>query len=321
MKAQKNTISLCKMAIGLLILTGCTTSVSPSPTQSSVTLSATVSSSPAPTPEPSRSPIPTLFIPTPEPTLPSSHELRVNQLLQDENCKLPCYLGIVPGKTTLNEAKAILESVGAKYSGKEYKRNSDGAIYYTYILNVGGQPAMDETPSPDGSIVTVSHHVSLITDTDVVQIIEASAGTVGPGTSTTQGRRKFREYWSRYTARGIFLQLGLPDHLYTDTPELPKINGSTLLATYEKVGVVVEIYGTGDENNICPELKAKFLAIRLSLFNPSSSLSIYGDGRVRPTERSAWLPLEEVLGVDTQEFYRQLMSDPLTCFEPKIISP
>jgi hypothetical protein len=320
MKTQKYIIALCKIAVDLLMLASCTTPVSTLPSQLNATLSPTFSPLPNPTAVPSRSPSPTLFIPTLEPTLPSSQEQRVNELLQNGNCKLPCYLGITPGKTTLSKARAILENLGASYKG-EYRRKTDGAIYYTYLLDVGGLPGGDETPRPDGSIMTVSHHVSLITNNDIVQIMEISAGTIGPGTSTAQGRTKFREYWSRYTARGVFLQLGLPTQLYIGTPD-PIENGSNLWIAYEKIGVVAQIYGTGGENNVCPEREAKFIDLQLSLFSTATTLeTIYNDGRVPPTDRTVWLPIEEVVGISPQEFYQYVISDSSACFKPKVTHP
>jgi len=321
MKIQKYIFYLCIVVLGLLILMSCVGPVSTLSPHPSATLSPTILASPDPTQTPSRTPIPAPPTPTFVPTLSFDQEQHVGELLEAKNCKLPCYLGITPGKTTLSEARTILKNLGASYMG-EYKREAEGAISYTYLLDVGGQPGIGETPMPDGSIKALTHYVSLITDTnsEMVQVVEAGSGTVGPGISTAQALAKFRKYWSRYTAREIFLQLGQPDQLYTDTSYTGE-NGIYLLAVYEKLGVVVQIYGTGKENNICPENEAQSIYLQLSLFSATSQLSIYGHGLVAPTDRIVWLPIDDVLGVSTKDFYSSVIADSSTCFKPKITTP
>ena len=319
MKMQKHFFFLYSISIGLLVLVSCATPVATATPQLNATFSPTLVPSPSLTPTPSRTLIPEPPTPTFEPTLSGAQEQHINELLQDKNCNLPCYLGITPGKTSLNEARTILENLGAGYWGKPYTGRKDGAISYTYTFMISGQPGVSETPRPDGSIRTVSGDVILVTDNDVIQIIEADAGTIGPGVSTVQAQEKFREYWKRYTARGIFLQLGLPNQLYTDASNMGG-RGNDLWAIYEKIGVVAIIYGAGKENNICPEREAKSIALRLLLFDLDSKLSIY-NGRVPPTDRNVWLPIDEVLGVSTQEFYQRVIADPSACFVPKTPSP
>jgi hypothetical protein len=320
MKIQKCVILLFNVVVVLLALASCATPVATMPSKPSATLAATSLLSPILTPTPSRNPVSLPATPTFEPTLPANQEQHIKELLQTGDCKLPCYLSITPGKTTLKGAKAILEGLGASYLG-EYSRKIDDGIEYPYVLVVGGQSRMDETPRPDGSIVNVYHHISLITNNDIVQIIEVGTGTAGSGVSTAQALAKFREYWSRYTAKEIFLQTGTPDHLYTGKLD-PYENGSSLLVTYEKLGIVAQIYGTEQENNICPKNEAQSISINLSLFNPTTSLlTIYNDGRVPPTDREVWLPVEKVLGVNTTEFYDQVLSNPSVCFKPQAAKP
>jgi len=315
LKIKRHIFLLCSITLGFLALISCVAPVATATPQLSATFSPTFVPSPSLTPTPSRTLIPEPPTPTFEPTLPAAQEQHINELLQDENCNLPCYLGITPGKTTLNEARTILENLGAGYWGKPYTGRKDGAIGYTYTFMISGQPGVGETPRPDGSIRTVSGDVILVTDNDIVQIIDANAGTIGPGTSTTQGREKFRKYWQRYTAREIFMQMGPPDQLYLDIIESGWLfYGRTLFMVYEKRGVVAELYGTGKENNICPENEARFLSLGLMLYNPNSNLSIYPNGR---TSQDLGLPIDEVLGVSTQEFYQRVIADPSACFMPK----
>ncbi len=126
--------------------------------------------------------MPTAAIPlstaTFQPTASVNQEQQTGQLLNNQNCVLPCYLGITPGQTTLNKARDILTTLGANYIGA-YQRRTDAKTEHAYELVLGGDAA-GEMPRPDGSVVTVYHHISLITDTDVVQIIDVGVGTAGP---------------------------------------------------------------------------------------------------------------------------------------------
>lgn len=319
MKIKKYAFFSCKMMVVLLTLVGCVTPVSTLPPQPSATLSPTFLPSPSLTETPSSTPVPMPSTPTSVPTLSPVQEQRMKESLQAGGCKLPCYLGITPGKTTLSEARTILENLGASYRG-EYKRKLDDGIEYPYAFVVSGRAGMDETPRPDGSIVAIYHSVSLITNNDIVQIIQVGAGTAGPGVSTENSIEKFREYWSRYMAREIFLQMGPPDQIYADVidPQWPP-NGRTLFMVYEKRGAVIELYGTGRENNICPQgSEAHFINLRLSLYDPNTKLSIYSNGR---TSKDLGMPIEEAIGVNTKEFYNRVVSDPSVCFEPKVATP
>jgi len=301
-QSWKNTIG--KIAAVFVVLVGCTSPISTTQQLGETPSPIVVSLTSSPTTAPVITSPQDLY--TPVPTITTKEVERVVDLLHSHECKLPCYLGITPGKTSLNEAKAILKSLGGSQQG-DYIRK-DGATEYSYSLKIGDPAAINETPAPDSLTLAINHHVSLITDRDIVQIIGISA-------SATKSLARFREYWSRYSAAGIFLQIGRPDHLYIDTTTPDWVeNGRTLLVIYEKLGVVAELYGTGHENNICPESEATFISLRLSLYNTSSPLSIYSDGRVPPTDREVWLPIEEVLGVDEVEFYDQVISDPSACF-------
>ncbi len=235
------------------------------------------------------------------------------ELLQSQDCVLPCYLGISPGKTLVSEAQLIMRDIGAFDHG-DYVRKG-GLNTYNYMLWVGDPSAANETPSPDGSTVKIYNHIALI----------ASAGTVqglGIDIIASKSMAKFRQYWSRYSTSQIFEQIGKPDHLYIGhTDPFVEENGRALLIEYDKQDVLIEFYGTSRDNNVCPELEARYIDLRLSLYNPNSGLSFLANGRVPPTDRSVWLPVEEALGITTKEFYNRVISDPSTCFKPKVTTP
>jgi hypothetical protein len=245
---------------------------------------------------------------TPNPTISPKQEAQLVTSLHETDCFLPCYLGITPGKSLLSEAEDKLLKLGGNFTGI-YKREKDNTTTYTYTLFVGDDSTKYSIINSEEPVIY--HHVDLTTDDNVVQIIEV-------GISSTTLRQKLREYWSLYTARSIFLKMGTPNSLYIDKQNGNlSLSGRTLKIEYPNIGVIIEIYGSEQDNNLCPENKATSSFIRLSLFNPGSNLSIYNDGRPLSSDENAWLPIEEALGLTVNEFYNQVVVKDSTCFPIK----
>jgi len=57
--------------------------------------------------------------------------IRMIGLLRSNSCELPCYLGITPGQTTWEEAKSILDNLGAYYS---YNTDANGFVVHNAEL-------------------------------------------------------------------------------------------------------------------------------------------------------------------------------------------
>lgn len=247
---------------------------------------------------------------SPVPTANSEEESQMINLLQLEECVLPCYLGITPGKTTLQEARKILKELKAGYTGNYQRR--DGSTEYAYDLLQIGHPLQGSySPTPGPLQLYIFQRISLISKDSIVQYLEA-------GVSTRDMFSEYRDIWRRYSIAGIFLQLGAPDQIYLDKFDPLRADytyGQRVWAVYEQKGVVVELYGTGKENNVCPQKEASLIDLRLSLYNPFSGLDIYSGGRVPPTRRDVYLPIEDVLGITALEFYNQVISNPSVCFQ------
>lgn len=257
-----------------------------------------------------------MTLPTPIPTVPtlSAHdERRMIESLQSDDCQLPCYLGIRPGLTALTEARELLDNLGANYYG-EYTRQMDGSTFHSYSLVVGSQFAGAETPRP-GERPVIYHRVELVTNDEMVDILEVYVNA-----TSISAIAEFRDYWSRYTTRGIFLQVGQPDQIYIDRGD-PESHGRILLMEYTELGALTEVFGTAEENGICPEREGQFVRMHLSLYNTAGRLSIYSGGRVPPTDRDVWVPLEEALGIDSGRFYQHVISRPSACFKLLDIEP
>jgi hypothetical protein len=293
------------IAAAFLVLAGCTpaNAITPQPSETSAP-----SLPPSPSPNSTLKPTSTWPPrPTPHPTLRPEKALQLLAALQDETCKLPCYLGIIPGQTTLQDAKAILVELGGSGLG-EYRRDTDGLLSYTYTLDVGEQ-------SPGEKII--SNLVTLVPKDDVVQVVIMGAGSM-PSDSSPISIETYRTYWQRYSARQIFLQLGEPEKLSVNRVERLYDRGADLIFLYSKQNIAIDLYGTGQENNLCPKNEAKSLSLHMLISYPGSPLNIYDlDGGVPLTDQELYPPIEDVFGVDGKNFYNSVVSDPSVCFTPK----
>jgi len=246
----------------LFILIGCTSPGSPVsevlPTQQKY-------SSPTSTPSTiSPSPISTFTLQpiansfpgyTPQPTLPVKNEHQVAELLHFSGCKLPCYLGITPGITSISEATAILENLGANYISLDNK--------YDYSLIIGDPLILPIHPNRYALVYT---SINLTIVNDKVQIINL-------GIITDQmpiALETYRKYWARYSTSSIFSELGKPDQLFTGTGDGKKSLNRELIIIYEKIGVFNHIRGSWQENNFCLKEENQEIYTTMDLFEPGA---------------------------------------------------
>jgi len=216
---------------------------------------------------------------------------------------LPCYLGIYPGKTSIKDAKLILENLGGRFMGVFQRTKTDGAYLYTYQFHIGN-------PLSDEKIVFAD--VTLVTDNSLVQIIETLPNTGAPELRE-ESIKIYQQYWQRYfTTSQILLQLGEPNQVFV-TKGL-----NELVISYSNPIVIVEISGRADENNLCPKNRqVNTLSVKLIASNSHSPFQIDGDGRVPLSDSTVYIPIENSLGIDVHDFYSKVISDPLICFTIK----
>jgi hypothetical protein len=238
-------------------------------------------------------------------TLTPNGERKMFELLQSKECKLPCYLGIIPGKTSAKEAVAILENLGAYFSGSLENRHS-------YSLNIG-DPTIPTSP-PNRSAL-VSDSISLTVAGDIVQIVHVGILVE----KTTASLELYREYWSRYSTSNMFAELGKPNHLYVAI-DYDKKHNSELTVDYEELGILVRIRGTRQENNLCTIDEDQEILVTMDLFDPSSGLTAK-DFNSHLNTPPYWPPINEALGITVDEFYEAVVENPSICFEPKAANP
>jgi hypothetical protein len=241
----------------------------------------------------------------------TTQESHLVEILQFEECELPCYLGITPGKTSWSSAQQILSDLGEEYQG-EYYESGTGMLGYEYKLLISSSISGMVTPSADATPrLDISHTLDFLVGDLIVQRIWASIGTLNQET-------KFRDYWSRYSPQQIFTRLGVPDAVYYHPGE-----GNGMSLVYKSLGVVMEFDGIREGNAVCPNFETNGYAGReLILTNTASTLSLLPEDSPIPlTDRSYWLPVTEFLGISREELYNRIIADSSVCFDIKVVEP
>lgn len=241
---------------------------------------------------------------TPGPTLTSNELEQFVRLLQSTKCQLICYIGITPGKTSWEEAKSTLDRIGASYQG-EFP--VEDGLEEDFELKIGGEGSGITAPTVETSVgeLEIRQDITLIIVDDTVQRVEASV-------QTSKFVSRFQQYWSRYMVANIFMQFGIPDDIVAHASAG---GGYGLAYYYAKRGVVVEMNGTIQDNQICPGVENRNIGLHLILTNLASGLSLFKPGWIPPTDTKIWSQLDTILGINNTEFYHQLLSNPFSCFK------
>lgn len=282
---------LLTLVIGLLTsLVGCTQSITgeqaivstdiPIPTERAIIATATAIQFPRP----------------PIPTISSSNEADLVEVLNSTDCKLPCYMEITPGKTKLEDAILLLNSIGAVYLGQS---TNDSTTRTSYDIQF--DDPLIELDASHNKEQKVLNSLGLVSVDGVVQ--QVNIWLLSSGLSP-----KFQDYWSRYTPRGVFLQIGMPDEIYS-------VSG-LLVLIYKDLGII-NMYSTfWKDGQLCPQYETGYFDRRFEITNPDSQVEIFSEHQ--ESLKFVWEPIEESLGVSVQEFYRQVVADDTVCFDIKI---
>ena len=101
------------------------------PTQTTLLPISSPTKQPTPTNTPLSTPITTLTLP---PTLEPEQAMEtLSAFLQgSENCDAPCFLGIIPGRTTLDEAKKIIMHLGLPIKSTTYEGKDIYGTHYNF---------------------------------------------------------------------------------------------------------------------------------------------------------------------------------------------
>jgi len=283
---------ISSMIILLVALASCTQNVTEQPSVvTTETLAATEYLIITPTTE-------NIFPRSPIPTLSINDEMKMVEILKSTECNLPCYMGIVPGKTKLSDAKLLLDSLGATFSGEGMKDNTK---WFSYAMRFD-DPLIDITNNSTED-QRILYDLGLIAIDDVVQQI--SIWILARGLSP-----KFQDYWSRYSPKGVFLQLGMPDAVYSASGHLALV--------YEQLGIINTYATFWKDGQLCPQNETGYFDRRFVIKNKDSSDALYTEFQDSLRNKALWNPIQEDLGVSVQEFYNKIVSDDSICFDIKI---
>ena len=293
------------------IIAGCDSSPSnePSPTSFLQTQSISTVTTPSPSETPTKKQTVSDPTPTFPPTIIPAQEDNLIRLLKDATCKLPCYLGITPGRTSWIEAQAILKDIGAYRVANGW---GDGMRTYGYIMWIG-----------DPSLSTMTRDPNMVVDDmEIFQSLgfsvwENIVHRIRVEITTRTFAQKLNEYWMKYSFENIFFQLGPPGFI-SFSKSYKNYNRFTQFIVFQNFGIVVETLGTKKDNKICPILvdgtPGNSARLSFTLTNLDFGLGIYGPGQILPTDQTVYLPIEETLGITEQEYYDRIISDPSNCF-------
>lgn len=274
LKAQ----SLCIATLVLLVsLSGCGGPIGTTPIFFSATpLPVTHTPMPSLMP-PTRTRLPTLTPEVPTPTMaptlsPNQEEALILDLLQNNaGCRLPCWWGFTPGKTSWQTAQAFFASLGKKTDGfggpyvtiyEVELRIHDTQISQTYIVING-----------------------------IIDMIWVGAGVVRDDKAVF-GDPLFAQDWQRYMLPQLLITYGRPREILIRTFQEAPEGGWVpfhLLLFYQQQGILVDYQGpnerSGEQLRWCPQKTN----IALWLWSPERELTLQDVAQMGPN-----LPLEEV---------------------------
>ena len=278
--------------------------VSPSPTPTPVskgTLVPTTAMSTARTPTPVTTRVPASAMVTPaeasnksapnqavgtETTVPppASHpvdrDALVRKMLQTNGgCELPCWWGIIPGRSDAATTEQQLRS----YGGPVFPIPSKGQKDYEVYIEV--------QPQQNG----------------IVRALRVSGSVPGAAEGTS-----FASDFRSYSLGDILTRLGRPSQVRLELSNACfdppcTTSGYGLYLIYEHLGVLIAYYAPtqrGDPVLLCPQF-AKVGYIRIALQSPADVTSLYETAKISKEQiEEDSKPLEEVTDMTIDEFYR-----------------
>ncbi len=259
-------------------------------------------SSPAPLPTQTR-----VLRATPTNSLPTLTDEQARQVflsLEDESCRLPCYLGIVPGQTLLEDATQKLSLMGATLLGTNKYVYQGGELYeYSYYLDIG-------TPAKG-----VAQHIRFF-------VFDEKIFRMGVEILGASSKQLMIEHWMRYSIPSLLEEYGIPDAVDSEVE-------TNVWVLYNDAGFYIGNMGvTREANIVCPGFRIDGAAhAYLLLFDPQAkdllaassefdeiSAFDFADGFLQINKQFI-PPIEVSLGISPEQFYKQVMADPTVCFE------
>jgi hypothetical protein len=317
----------------LSLLTGCTPSVSPSTQLPTITWAPTESLVPSPTrsstptqifhpvvtqpsPEVTRTTIDTSTLPpstpsaTPVPTLTAKE--RQNTFLEflrtNAGCKLPCWWGVIPGKTNWSEVEKLLNHMGVNIFSFP---QPDGTI-----LNSPGDFDFEDN---------IQYIFGFTEKNNIVEDIYLRS----IGDSNPVG---FQSALESYSPRQVMADYGAPSRvwMYTDSMDYGERTGYSLWLAYDNLGFLIRYEGFVQQRDqpiyrICPRFDQgmDIQEIGIVLQSPDNPRPLEKRDPLYSEKVQYTHTLEDATGLTVDEFYKLFTQDKKpACFDtPKNIWP
>lgn len=235
------------------------------------------------------------------PTVKLQNEM--STLLANNNgCRLPCFLGIVPGETTLEEAKTLL----LKYHLADRIYHAEGSDHYKIDTFI----ELEEN-------ISLGLNITFFVQEGIVSWIKVETDLLGDGKGETESATKFTTM-SYYSLSEIFQRHGVPDRIYFEMPD--RYAGYyPLLVIYEgEMAILVEGWADVDADGfltICPNIgeNNEYIGLKLALVSSSSTTNV----RTLIFDVPEGSTLEEVTGISIEKFYKLMLNEKkeASCFQ------
>lgn len=247
------------------------------------------------TPTQISSPVPTL-------TVQQLTEYALEMLKDNGGCDLPCWWGIIPGETRLQEAK---HRFGRAFSAG-VPRN-DGTVNHSARFGI-----------PSAKPEEYAFTLGIIEQGGIIQAIEVRSDI-----NEALPSNRFPTDWRHFSLDQVLSRHGRPTHveLQVKPPLHPNSPPSYLMwIVYENHGFWILYAGRssfdGERMHICPSLQTTF-GLDLWLQSAKSSTPVF-----RPTPGAGTRSLEEVTGMSLEEFYTTFRdADKGACLDSALTLP
>jgi hypothetical protein len=282
--------------------------------------------SPASTVTPTETMTPTLIltptvIPTDTPTaIPTFTEeqarARLLELLANNGCRLPCLWGITPGKSTSQEAQAILGPLSTISVSTNFHPNGGGSIVPWY------------TEDDLVLTTTVGFNVDSLSNNQIVSRIGFHAGEhkhLPDDNSPIYDSKTFGERLRPYMLPGILSEFGKPASVVMQTyGKQVGIGGFEIILVYPDQGIfvhyIMQMRTVGSNARGCPANAEVQLELSPSgdanAFTKSLAKTDWGAfAKIEPVDNPYWKSIDIATSMTLEQFYETFRQPTDKCIE------
>lgn len=231
--------------------------------------------------------------PFPVPTLTNLQQQLLRLKLNDENCVFPCYLGIIPGETTIDEALLILQTMGASLDYLSPNTYDYGLNQYSIELDIIRKD------------IELRQSIYLLCDGEAIirmhVLIEARLFP------------DFPDYWSRYFLKNILSQISAPEYILLSTVSYQPTYSIHIFD--DSHGIEYAIFRMKDDDLVCPQNTTEIVAIGFTYYDPKYYDMINTVDNWLIYNPQDYKTVGDVLGLSNQEFIAKVLDGSIECFD------